>query len=473
VSVAAAFTGRPLIRSSVVTAAVATAVAAALDALFVGRKSFWEDEGSSWAFAQGSLSNLKHAVLHVDPNMTLYYGLLHLWLHVADSEGAIRALSGIFAVLTVPVIYLLGDRLFGPIAGALAAITFAVNAFVVEYAQEARSYSLVTLLVTLSSYFFVSELLHPSRWTRAAYVATSVLAMYAHFFAIWILLVQLLTLLFFRRDVLLTRRWLSVVAAIGLGYLPAAAQIARFGHANIGWIPRPTLRTLVHTSARLAGGHWALLLLALASAAFLGRSALSRTAPRWRIGFVLMWLLLPVLSSFVLSFVETMFYPAYLIVSVPAVALVVGGGLAALAERGGLERATAVVLLVAILALSGLQLHQWYSTALKEDWRDATRYVLSHEHPGDHVVFYVPHGQNPFDYYAHLSRNPGPSFSDLADGPRSGRRLWLVRLHEPTNSPVVRGFGRRLAAAGYRLISARVFSPLRAQLGVSLYARRG
>src|SRR5207248_766434 len=226
-------------------------------------------------------------------------------------------------------------------------------------------------------YFFVSELLHPSRWTRVAYVATSVLAMYAHFFAMWILMVQLLTLLSFRRDVLLTRRWLSVVAAIGLGYLPAAAQIARFGHANIGWIPRPTLRTLVHTSARLAGGHWALLLLAPASA------------------------------------------------------------------------------------------------ALKEDWRDAPRYVLSHEHPGHHVVFYGPHGQSPFDYYAHLGRNPGPSFSDLADGPRSGRRLWLVRLHEPANSPVVRGFGRRLAAAGYRLVSARVFSPLRARLGVSLYARRG
>ncbi|TMM11398.1 MAG: hypothetical protein E6F98_10950 [Actinobacteria bacterium] len=471
---ATAFAGRPsLIRSSVVSAAAATAVGAALDALFVGRKSFWEDEGSSWAFAQGSVSNLKHAVLHVDPNMTLYYGLLHLWLHVGDSEGAIRALSGIFAVLTAPVIYLLGVRLFGPIAGALAAVTFAVNAFIVEYAQEARSYSLVTFLVSLSSYFFVSELLRPSRRTRVGYVAATVLAMYAHFFAIWVLLVQLLTLVVFRRDVLLTRRCLSVVVAIGLGYLPAAAQIARFGHANIAWIPRPTFRTLVHISARLAGGHWALLLIALASAALLGRSAVRQTAAQWRIGFVLMWLLLPVLLSFVLSFVETMFYPAYLIVSVPAVALVVGGGLAALVERGVLERAIAAVVLVAILALSGMELHQWYTTALKEDWRGATRYVLTHEHVGDHVAFYVPHAQNPFDYYVHLSGSPGPAVNDIGGGPPRSGRVWLVRLHEPANSPVVTGFGRRLAGAGYALISTRMFSPPRAQLAVSLYAPRG
>jgi mannosyltransferase len=121
-------------------AAAATCAAVALDFLFIGRQSFWEDEGASWYFTHGSLGGLAHAVWRNDPNMTLYYALLHLWLHtgLGDSEAAIRALSAIFAVLTLPLIYLLGSRLFGPWSGAVAAVLFASNSFVVEYAQLAR-----------------------------------------------------------------------------------------------------------------------------------------------------------------------------------------------------------------------------------------------------------------------------------------------------------------------------------------------
>jgi len=444
--------------------------AGGLDWLFIGRKSFWEDEGSSWAFARGSVSNLTHAVLHVDPNMTLYYGLLHLWLHLGDSEAAIRSLSAVFATLTVPLVYLLGVRLFSKPAGAVAAIAFAVNSFVVEYAQEARSYALVTFLVTASSYLFVRELQRPSRWTRAGYVSATVLAMYAHFFAAWVLLVQLLTLVLILPGRRLTREWLGVVVAIGVGYLPAAVQIVHFGHSNIDWIPRPTLRTLVHVSARLSGGHWALLLVVLAAAAVLGRRALTRADSRWQIGFVLMWLFAPVVLSFLLSFVETMFYPAYLIISVPAVALVEGAGLTEFAKRGVVRRTLAGTTLAAVLVLSGLQLHQWYTNAVKEDWRDATRYVLEHERVGDRVAFYVPHGENPFDYYVQLSGRSGPAPLDVARTPRTTGRIWLVRLHVQADDPVLTRFGRRLAAAGYGLLGTRTFLPARAQLGVSLYA---
>jgi mannosyltransferase len=450
----------------------ATAVAGALDWLFIGRKSFWEDEGSSWAFSHGSLSDLAHAILHVDPNMTLYYALLHLWLRVGDSESTIRSLSAIFAALTVPLVYLLGVRLFGKAAGAVAAIAFAVNAFVVEYAQEARSYSLVTFLVTGSSYFFVCELQRPSRGTRVAYVAASVLAMYAHFFAAWVLLVQLVTLMLIRPAALPTRRWVVTLAAIGVGYLPAAIQIVRFGHANIDWIPRPTLRTLVHVSARLAGGHWAALLIVLAAAAVLGRRALTHPGSRWQIGFVLTWLFAPVLLSFLLSFVETMFYPAYLIVSVPAVALVIGGGLTEVAKRGVAELTIASAAGAAILVFSGLQLHQWYTHAVKEDWRDATRYVLGQERAGDRVVFYVPHGENPFDYYAQRSGRSGPTPIEISGTVPKPGRIWLVRLHVPAGNPVLIRLGRRLAAAGYGLLSARAFPPTRAQLGVLRYGAR-
>jgi len=118
-----------------------------------------------------------------------------------------------------------------------------------------------------------------------------------------------------------------------------------------------------------------------------------------------------------------------------------------------------------------LQLHQWYTNAVKEDWRNATRYVLEHERAGDRVAFYVPHGKNPFDYYVQLSGRSGPAPLDIARTPRTTGRIWLVRLHVRADDPVLTRFGRRLAAAGYGLLGTRTFLPARAELGVSLYSR--
>ena len=45
--------------------------------------------------------------------MTLYYLLLHFWLKLGDSEFLTRSLSSVFAVATVPVVYVgrpLSDR---------------------------------------------------------------------------------------------------------------------------------------------------------------------------------------------------------------------------------------------------------------------------------------------------------------------------------------------------------------------------
>jgi uncharacterized membrane protein len=81
----------------------------ALYFLFIGRQSFWEDEAASCFYAHDGLRGVAQATWNHDRTMTLYYVLLNLWLHAGfgDSEAAIRALSAIFALLTVPLIYLL------------------------------------------------------------------------------------------------------------------------------------------------------------------------------------------------------------------------------------------------------------------------------------------------------------------------------------------------------------------------------
>ncbi len=106
--------------------------------------------------------------------------LLRLWLYLGESEWILRSLSVVFGVATVPAVYILGMRLFGPKAGLISATLLSLHTFHVQNSQEGRSYALVTLLV-LSTYFFVRALEAPhnkKHWLT--YRLVSVVAVYAH-----------------------------------------------------------------------------------------------------------------------------------------------------------------------------------------------------------------------------------------------------------------------------------------------------
>lgn len=120
--------------------------------------------------------------------MSLYYVLLRIWLRFkpqdASSEFYIRSLSVVIAVGTIPAIYWLARQLYDRRVGLVAATLLTFNAYSVRYAQEARSYALFLLLATLSSGFLIALVREPVRRNRVGYVLVSVLAVYAHFYAL-------------------------------------------------------------------------------------------------------------------------------------------------------------------------------------------------------------------------------------------------------------------------------------------------
>src|SRR3954463_4052750 len=108
---------------------------------------FWIDEGLSVGIADRPLADIPLA-LRKDGSPPLYYMLLHFWLNIAgSSEGGVRALSLLCALLAIPVAYWAGKAIWGTAkAGWFAAILMAFNPFLAQYAQEARMYALVALL---------------------------------------------------------------------------------------------------------------------------------------------------------------------------------------------------------------------------------------------------------------------------------------------------------------------------------------
>ena len=122
-------------------------------------QSFWLDEGASLMFAKLSLPQLFEAIKS-DFHPPLFYLLLKFWLPVSgNSEWLIRLPFIIIATLTIPVVYMLCQSLFGKksLVPAVASLLLAINPLHIYYSQELRMYSLATLLVVLSWYFLIKR----------------------------------------------------------------------------------------------------------------------------------------------------------------------------------------------------------------------------------------------------------------------------------------------------------------------------
>ncbi len=130
--------------------ALAAVIAAAVVFRFWTTSPMWLDEALTIHIAQQPLSHIPAALRH-DGHPPLYYVLLHFWMQlVGTSNTAVRALSGIFGVLTIPVMWHVGKRTGGRTVAWCAVVFVAVAPFAVRYSTENRMYSLIMLLVPLA-----------------------------------------------------------------------------------------------------------------------------------------------------------------------------------------------------------------------------------------------------------------------------------------------------------------------------------
>lgn len=330
---------------------------AGLSSLRLRQRLFILDEEVSLAHAQETWGGVWRVATQWDPNMSLYYAVLKIWTGIfGDSVVAVRSLSVVAAVLCVPAVYALGVRLFGTPAGLLAGLLISTNVFFLEYAQVARSYALVTLLVALSSYFFIAEFQRPRVSSRAGYILFSVLAFHAHAFAIWVLLVQLLILVTFKRREALSRTWLTTFGLAGALIAPMAYAMQRAGGSGLYWIEDPDLGAIPATYAQLAGNSFLHLAIVIAACVLALRRAAHSKPLAFGLAFTASWAFLPALATFAASQVgQPIFVAKYLIVSLPAFVLLAAGAIVNVRP----VRA-AVVTACLLIALSVPELHRYY-----------------------------------------------------------------------------------------------------------------
>lgn len=384
-------------------------------------KPFWFDESFSVEVARIDWGNFFHVIWWREANMSLYYMLLRAWLHFGQSPFFMRSFSVVISAATLPAIYWVAKQHYDRRVALISAALLAVNAYSIRYAQEARSYALFMLLATLSSGFLIAWLREVSENLRSqpatsssqtlllrGYILTSALAVYAHLYAIllivghWIVVSRIpLPEGDQERLANIRRAW----KIIGLAVLPLLIFVAKTGAGPIRWIQRPGVHDLFEFIEHLAGGTWALALVyaaALVAALIPAGKRLWRRDPSWevwRCQFLVIWLLFPVVLTVLLSFARPVFLARYMIFCLPALLILVGTGMARL-HRWLLPPALVVVLLLGLQGTAFVYSHDF------DNERDAsgaaTNFILDHTQPGDAIIFHIAETRVPYEFFRSL-----------------------------------------------------------------------
>lgn len=384
-------------------AIAATVLATILGFHRLGEDSFWVDEASSVMIADQGLSQTWRLLTTQELNGSPYFLVLHEWLRFGQSEAFIRSLSVLFAIGCIPLVYAIGRKLFGPVAGSIAAVLMAINGYFIAYAQEARQYSLALFLCCLATYLLIEGVDRRSWGWWIAYALVAALSVYAHMFSGFVILGHALSLPARRwREVPWARALISF-GAIAFLLIPLALFVTNNDRGQIDWVPEPTPELLREGFDDITGfaGETMLWAYGITTAlALVGmivafvREGAGRRA--WGHVVCFTWFLFPILLSYAVSFQKPIFFPRYLIISVAALGLLAGAGLSLIRPRA-LAFVPAAVMVW--LALPGLTTHYDDTQA---DWRSASAFILEGAEEGDGIIFYSPTGRRPFEYYVSL-----------------------------------------------------------------------
>jgi len=404
----------------------------------IGGPSLWRDEAYTKDAIARPVSQIFTMLGHMDAVHGAYYLLMHVVAAaIGTSATALRFPSLCAMVVVTAFTAAIGRRTAalaqqahaaGPgrlnvpaLTGFLSGMVFATAPAMTFYAQMARSYAIVTMFATIASYLLLRA--YPDgRWRWwSAYAAAVALTGLFNLFGLLILAAHGVTLLLTESGGLKGRgqegqgaqegrgrwigrvplRWVAACAA-ALVVLGPLLRVAGGQQEQIAWLTRPDFKTIDRLLEDFAGSKELLVPFALLVLAGLVTACL---ADNWRplnpAAIALPWLVVPPFLLIAVSYVKPVYYERYVEFCLPALAILVGAGLAGivrLASAAPVRRLRVAWLPVAVAALVVLGLAAMLAgpqgairqTAARPDnLRLASAIVAANEQPGD-VAFYIP-----------------------------------------------------------------------------------
>jgi len=388
----------------------------------VGVPPIWGDEGVTKEMAARSVSELLATMPHDDAVHGAYYLVVHVVETVAGSSTAtvLRLPSvvamGVAAAFTALIARRLAALAGSPnpaITGLAAGVLFALLPAVVRYAQEARSYAIVTMLAAITTYLLLRAVSEGGGWW-VGYGVTAALTGLFNVFGLLILVAHGVSLLIAapgRQVAGVMARWALAGAAAVIVLSPVVA-LAYAQRAALAWMTgHPPIGQSAVALARMWSGapqvFWPVIGLAVVGVVA-DASTDRRRLPVTPGSVAAPWLVLPPAVLLVASQVHPVYDSRYVEYCLPALAILVASGLDRLARLvvaavpplrrsgppwlGWLPSAAVLALLAAPLITAGANVR--LPSSRPDNLALDSQIVADNARPGD-VVFFIPISYRP------------------------------------------------------------------------------
>lgn len=382
-------------------------------------QSLWLDEAIN--VNNASSLDLKSLIFNYslsDFHPPLFHIILKIWTDFfGNSEIAVRIPSVIFGVLTVLVIYLIGKKLFEKKTALVAATLLATAPLHIYYSQEARMYALAALCASTSVYFFISIIKKDSLTLWVGFIVSTVVMLYSDYLPYLMIPIYFIYLLVNRKKILATTLKAFIPAFIiifilispWLLLLPSQAKIGlSAAAASPAWatvVGSPQAKDLALTFVKFSIGRIShdnnylyLLFFLPVGLYFIFLLIFSLLRISTQRLFLWYWLAGPILLGFLLAYFVPIFAYFRFLFVLPAFYLILASAIIPI------HWTPLIRLLLAVTLTINLTSTVIYFTNPKfhrENWRDATNYVISNSTATSITIFESNYTVGPFDYYNH------------------------------------------------------------------------
>jgi mannosyltransferase len=382
-------------------------------------RSLWIDELYSEWFSSRSFNELWRDVPLYETHPPIYYTLLKLWtLLFGNSELGLRSLSLVASLATVLLVAVSGRLVKaawpGDAVGLLGAALLAVNFANIREAQNARPYSLLTLLFTVAIIAAIILVARLQRDAKAAgqsggWVTPGLILGFSVGCTLWFhntsLFVAMGIWCGLAMSLILTPpelrpRNFAIFLATGVlallvwaPYVPIFVEQSRT-FMGLGFWLEPKSRDLYSAWMLFIGDSWPAFLLSILLLA-LGLFRMARTAPAIAL-LIAAILLIPLHAVLAVSFSLKAIYIQRLFVwMIPLGLLVIALGLVT-ATRWQWSK---IVFALVVITLSATRSVQELGKPI-DDWKGIVAEIAGNARPGDVVIAVPAEGSVAVDYYA-------------------------------------------------------------------------
>lgn len=411
-------------------------------------QSLWLDEAAQVLMSQKSLYSI---ILERsgDFHPPLSYILYHYWMMFGTSEIWLRLLPIIFGVSTVFIIYKLSQKLFSEKIALISATLLATAPYHIYYSEEIRMYSMVAFLASLSMYFLIIN-------RRIGYVLATSALLYTHYMGVFLVISQLLY----------KRNWqnLTLVSLLYLPWLPFLwNQLVSGVNANQylpGWgklLSLDPVKTLPLTFIKFGIGRinfdnlYVYGIVAVVVLTFIGW-LLFKAFKGKETQLIWFWLVVPIITAWLISFIIPMNQPFRLLFVLPAFYILLSVGILELGKYWRLG-----LLGIICISVFGLLVYWINPKFQREDWRTATRNIPTNAifawpQPFDPYIWYGGEGMGVVKYFP-ASQN---EVTENLKNAKLGKVVYFFEYLQGLTDPQ-KIIQQELARLGYQLKETRDF----------------